>query len=133
MQVPCTVQSLSHFYKFFSVIHHVILPLLIRERQSDFFTPLSFISAPFRESYLRNSNYKRRLSQMDALNPIADLPMGFGMALAQDLSAMDRFASLSPDEQRDLIDQTHRITSKAEMRSFVSALGRDVTPQDLAP
>lgn len=26
---------------------------------------------------------------MDALNPIADLPMGFGMALAQDLSAMD--------------------------------------------
>ena len=35
--------------------------------------------------------------------------------------------------QRDLIDQTHRITSKAEMRSFVSALGRDVTPQDLAP
>ena len=36
MQVPCTVQSLSHFYKFFSVIHHVILPLLIRERQSDF-------------------------------------------------------------------------------------------------
>ena len=70
---------------------------------------------------------------MDALNPIADLPMGFGMALAQDLSAMDRFASLSPDEQRDLIAQTHRITSKAEMRSFVSALGRDVTPQDLAP
>ena len=70
---------------------------------------------------------------MDALNPIADLPMGFGMALAQDRSAMDRFASLSPDEQRDLIDQTHRITSKAEMRSFVSALGRDVTPQDLAP
>ena len=58
---------------------------------------------------------------MDALNPIADLPMGFGIA------------SLSPDEQRDLIDQTHRITSKAEMRSFVSALGRDVTPQDLAP
>ena len=36
---------------------------------------------------------------MDALNPIADLPMGFGMALAQDLSAMDRFASLSPDER----------------------------------
>ena len=25
------------------------------------------------------------------------------------------------------------VTSKAEMRSFVSALGRDVTPQDLAP
>lgn len=70
---------------------------------------------------------------MDALNPMADLPMGFGMALAQDLTAMDRFARLSPDEQRDLIDQTHRITSKTEMRSFVSSLGQDITPQDLAP
>lgn len=70
---------------------------------------------------------------MDALNPLADLPMGFGMALTQDLTAMDRFASLSPDQQRDLIDQTHRITSKAEMKAFVSALGRDITPQDLAP
>lgn len=72
---------------------------------------------------------------MDDLNPIADLPMGFGMALVQDVGAMDRFASLSPDEQRDLIDQTHRVHSKAEMKALVSRLGRHayVDPQDLAP
>lgn len=70
---------------------------------------------------------------MDTLNPMAELPMGFGMALTQDLTAMHHFAHLSPDQQRDLIDQTHRITSKEEMRSFVSGLGQDITPQGLAP
>ena len=37
---------------------------------------------------------------MNSLNPIADLPMGLGMALAQNVDAMEQFASLSPDEQR---------------------------------
>lgn len=59
---------------------------------------------------------------MNALNPIADLPLGLGMALAQDVGAMERFASLSPDEQRRVIDQTHSITSKGEMQSFVQEL-----------
>lgn len=59
---------------------------------------------------------------MNSLNPIADLPMGLGMALAQDVDAMSRFASLSPDEQRAIIDQTHAITSKSEMQSFVQSL-----------
>lgn len=68
---------------------------------------------------------------MDGMNPLADLPMGFGMALAQNVPAMERFASLSPDQQRDIIDQTHRIASKTEMQAFVSGL--DLTPQDLAP
>ena len=46
---------------------------------------------------------------------------------------MERFSSLSPDQQRDLIEQTHRITSRAEMKAFVRRLGGDLTPQDLAP
>ena len=70
---------------------------------------------------------------MDALNPLADLPLGFGMALSQNLTAMEHFSSLSPDQQRDLIEQTHRITSRAEMKAFVSRLVGDITPQDLAP
>ena len=32
---------------------------------------------------------------MDALNPLADLPLGFGMALSQNLTAMEHFSSLS--------------------------------------
>lgn len=67
---------------------------------------------------------------MNDIDPMADLPLGFGMALAQDLSAMERFANLSPDQQRDIIDQTHRITSKTEMRSFITSFAQ---PQDLAP
>lgn len=59
---------------------------------------------------------------MNSLNPIADLPMGLGMALAQDVDAMSHFASLSPDEQRAVIDQTHTINSKSEMQSFVQGL-----------
>ncbi|NCB62302.1 MAG: hypothetical protein EOM52_01625 [Clostridia bacterium] len=66
---------------------------------------------------------------MSSLNPMADLPMGLGMALAQDMTAMQNFANLSPDAQRDLIDQTHRIHSKAEMAAFV----RSLEPNDLAP
>lgn len=70
---------------------------------------------------------------MNSLNPLADLPMGLGMAQAQDVPAMERFAHLSPDQQQDVIDQTHRITSKSEMQAFVSRLGQGASPQDLAP
>ena len=59
---------------------------------------------------------------MEALNPIADLPMGFGMALVQDPGAMAYFSDLSPDRQRQIIDQTHTIQSKGEMQSFVRHL-----------
>ena len=59
---------------------------------------------------------------MDALNPIADLPMGFGMALVQDVNAMEYFSSLSPDEQRRIVDHTHTINSKSEMQSFVRSI-----------
>ena len=57
---------------------------------------------------------------MNSLNPLADLPLGLGMALAQDVPAMEQFASLSPDEQRQIIDQTHTISSRDEMQFFVS-------------
>ena len=70
---------------------------------------------------------------MDALNPLADLPLGFGMALSQDLSAMERFSSLSPDQQRDLIEQTHRITSRAENNAFARRPGGAPPPQAQAP
>lgn len=59
---------------------------------------------------------------MNSMNPMADLPLGFGMDLAQDIDAMKYFASLSPDEQRAVIDQTHNIASHDEMKTFVQAL-----------
>ena len=47
------------------------------------------------------------------------IPMGFGMALAQNSSALNYFSSLSEKEQQAIIEKTHGIRSKQEMQSFV--------------
>ena len=51
-----------------------------------------------------------------------ELPLGFGMALAQNESAMARFEALSESEKEAVIQKTHNVTSKAEMRSLVNSL-----------
>ncbi len=48
-----------------------------------------------------------------------DMPLGLGMALAQNPSALDRFSRLNEDEKRELIGSVHGIRSKEEMRAFV--------------
>ncbi len=49
-----------------------------------------------------------------------DIPMGLGMALAQNVEAMNYFSSLSQDEKNRIIEHTHQIGSKEEMQSFVN-------------
>ena len=59
------------------------------------------------------------------MNHLADgteIPMGLGMALAQNLSAMHYFADLPQDKQHSIIQQTHKIQSKEEMQAFVASL-----------
>ena len=51
-----------------------------------------------------------------------DLPLGFGMALAQHPEAMARFAALSEAEQQAIIDGTHAACSKQEMQAYVANL-----------
>ncbi|HHV51017.1 MAG TPA: hypothetical protein PLG48_00005 [Candidatus Avimonas sp.] len=51
-----------------------------------------------------------------------DLPLGFGMALAQNPGAMSYFASLSDEEKRKIIEGTRSIKSKQEMRAYVDNL-----------
>lgn len=48
------------------------------------------------------------------------IPMGFGMALAQNSKAMDYFSSLPESQRKSIIDGTHNISSKQEMRAYVS-------------
>lgn len=50
------------------------------------------------------------------------LPLGFGMALAQNEAAMQAFESLSEAEKRNIIEQTHSVSSKKEMRQLVASL-----------
>jgi len=51
-----------------------------------------------------------------------DLPLGFGMALAQNELAMAKFESMSEAEKQTLIQKTHSVTSKKEMRALVDSL-----------
>ncbi len=59
---------------------------------------------------------------MNDLNPLRDLPMGFGMALAQNVRAMEVFSALPPDAQRRVVDGTHAIRSRQEMAAYVEDL-----------
>lgn len=51
-----------------------------------------------------------------------DLPMGFGMALAQNKAAMKQFDSLSEVQKQAIIQRTHSVSSKQEMRQLVASL-----------
>lgn len=51
-----------------------------------------------------------------------ELPLGFGMALAQNEAAMQRFEALAPQEKEAVIRQTHQVNSKREMHSLVKNL-----------
>ena len=50
------------------------------------------------------------------------LPLGLGMALAQNEAAMQRFASMTEMEKQALIAQCHQVKSKREMQQLVNQL-----------
>lgn len=51
-----------------------------------------------------------------------ELPLGFGMALAQNEAAMKKFASLTEAEKKSVLQQAHHVNSKREMQQFVSGI-----------
>lgn len=51
-----------------------------------------------------------------------DLPLGFGMALAQNEHAMANFEALSEQEKQAILQKTHSVQSKKEMRAIVNSL-----------
>lgn len=50
------------------------------------------------------------------------LPVGFGMALAQNETAMRKYEALTEAEKKALMDQIHGVQSKSEMRQLVAEL-----------
>lgn len=50
------------------------------------------------------------------------VPLGFGMALAQNPEAMDVFASMTAGQRKAVLDKTRAIRSREEMRSYVDSL-----------
>lgn len=55
----------------------------------------------------------------------SELPLGFGMALAQNETAMHHFENLTEPEKQSVLQQAHNVRSKAEMQRLVAALGQD--------
>ncbi len=53
------------------------------------------------------------------------MPIGLGMALAQRPEAMEKFATLSEAKKQEIIDGTHSISSKEEMRQYVDKIISD--------
>ncbi len=50
------------------------------------------------------------------------IPLGFGMALAQNSEAMNYFSSLDEQSKQAVINNCHGVQSKSEMRQYVSSL-----------
>lgn len=55
-------------------------------------------------------------------NPLGSLPEGLGMALAQNIYAMEHFASLPEPERQSVISRARSVRSHEEMRQLVNSL-----------
>lgn len=51
-----------------------------------------------------------------------ELPLGFGMALAQNEAAMQRFEALPEAEKQAVLQQAHAVGSKREMQQLVARI-----------
>lgn len=61
---------------------------------------------------------------MDDLIGSTDIPMGLGLALAENMSAMQHFAGLGEKQRREIIENTRDIKSKGEMRQYVRDISK---------
>ena len=50
------------------------------------------------------------------------VPIGFGMELAQDEKAMQRYAILTKEEKHVILKRAHSARSEAEMRQIVMSI-----------
>ena len=50
------------------------------------------------------------------------VPIGFGLALAGNTAAMNRYAHLSEQQKQDILNKAHNVRSEMEMYSLVASL-----------
>lgn len=50
------------------------------------------------------------------------VPIGFGLTLAGNTAAMNRYAHLSEDQKQDILNKAHNVRSEKEMYSLVASL-----------
>lgn len=59
------------------------------------------------------------------MDPLRELPMGFGILLLQNPQASLAFYDLDAQGQQNILDQTHSASSQSEMRALVDRLAQD--------
>lgn len=61
----------------------------------------------------------REVIFVDGLLGYEGIPMGLGMALAQNAGALEKFASMTEQKRQAFIDGAKGVVSKQEMRAYV--------------
>lgn len=52
-----------------------------------------------------------------------DMPLGFSFSLATNQNAMEKFASMTDPEKRQVLETARSIRSKQQMEHFVDSIG----------
>lgn len=50
------------------------------------------------------------------------VPIGFGMALAMNPSALHAYSAMSETQQQNILDKAHNVRSEREMHALVASL-----------
>ena len=50
------------------------------------------------------------------------VPIGFGLAMAGNTAAMTRYAHLSEQQKKDILDRAHNVRSEKEMYALAASL-----------
>lgn len=51
-----------------------------------------------------------------------EIPIGLGMALAENANAMEKFSNMEKAEREEFVNRSRSVNSKQEMRNLVSSL-----------
>lgn len=55
------------------------------------------------------------------------VPIGFGMALTQNETAVNAYAMMTKEQKQAILDKVHNARSKKEMHQIVAAIAEDAT------
>lgn len=55
----------------------------------------------------------------------AEVPIGFGLALAQNEEAMNKFAMMTKEQKQAIWNQAHHARSEQEMRRIVTGIAAE--------
>jgi hypothetical protein len=50
------------------------------------------------------------------------VPIGFGLALAQNTAAMNRYAHMTEEKKQEILNKAHNVRSEKEMYNLVASL-----------